>query len=80
MDKEVRSLSGYLTTSTSWSVRDKFARLTQIATVLNFEKVSEIADYWGSHEGALTWRLTPSEVRTVMSLRYIRIYKFCTKF
>ncbi|XP_017773856.1 PREDICTED: conserved oligomeric Golgi complex subunit 4 [Nicrophorus vespilloides] len=69
LDKEVRMLAGYLTTSTSWSMRDKFARLTQIATILNLEKVSEIADYWGSHEGALTWRLTPSELRTIMGLR-----------
>ncbi|XP_022912920.1 conserved oligomeric Golgi complex subunit 4 [Onthophagus taurus] len=69
LDKEVRSLSGYLTASTSWSVRDKFARLTQIATVLNLEKVSEISDYWGDHDGALTWRLTPSELRSVMALR-----------
>ncbi|GJQ85732.1 hypothetical protein Trydic_g12138 [Trypoxylus dichotomus] len=69
LDKEVRNLAGYLTTSTSWSLRDKFARLTQIATVLNLEKVSEISDYWGDHDGALMWRLTPSELRNVMALR-----------
>ncbi|CAH0557376.1 unnamed protein product [Brassicogethes aeneus] len=69
LDKEVRSLAGYITTTTSWSVRDKFARLTQIATVLNLEQVSEINDYWGNHDGALTWRLTPSELRSIMSLR-----------
>lgn len=69
MDKEIRALSAYLATSTSLSVRDKFARLLQIATVLNLEKVSEISDYWGSHEGALTWRLTPTELRSVMILR-----------
>lgn len=71
LDKEVRSLAGYLTTSTSWSLRDKFARLTQIATVLNLEKVSEISDYWGDHDGALMWRLTPSELRNVMALRSV---------
>ncbi|KAI4464745.1 conserved oligomeric golgi complex subunit 4 [Holotrichia oblita] len=71
LDKEVRSLAGYLTTSTSWSLRDKFARLTQIATVLNLEKVSEISDYWGDHDGALMWRLTPSELRNVMALRLV---------
>ncbi|XP_050497746.1 conserved oligomeric Golgi complex subunit 4 isoform X1 [Diabrotica virgifera virgifera] len=69
LDKEVRSLAGYITAATSWSVRDKFARLTQIATVLNLEQVNEIHDYWGNHDSALTWRLTPSELRTVMSLR-----------
>ncbi|KAK9878442.1 hypothetical protein WA026_022082 [Henosepilachna vigintioctopunctata] len=69
LDKEVRSLASYITAATSWSVRDKFARLTQIATVLNLEQVSEITDYWGSHDGALTWRLTPSELKSFMLLR-----------
>lgn len=39
-DKELRSLVGYLTAVTQWTIRDKFARLTQIATVLNLEKVT----------------------------------------
>lgn len=41
-DKELRSLVGYLTAVTQWTIRDKFARLTQIATVLNLEKVTVI--------------------------------------
>ncbi|CAH1105203.1 unnamed protein product [Psylliodes chrysocephalus] len=69
LDKEVRSLAGYITAATSWSVRDKFARLTQIATILNLEQVNEIYDYWGSHDGALTWRLTPTELRNIIALR-----------
>ncbi|KAJ8982447.1 hypothetical protein NQ317_010187 [Molorchus minor] len=69
LDKEVRSLAGYITAATSWSVRDKFARLTQIATVINLEQLNEIYDYWGSHDGALTWRLTPTELRSVLALR-----------
>ncbi|XP_045470942.1 conserved oligomeric Golgi complex subunit 4 isoform X2 [Harmonia axyridis] len=69
LDKEVRSLASYITAATSWSVRDKFARLTQIATVLNLEQVSEISEYWGNHDGALTWRLTPSELKSFMLLR-----------
>lgn len=39
LDQEVRALATYLTASTSWSVRDKMIRLTQIATLLNLEKV-----------------------------------------
>ena len=31
---------GYLTAVTQWTIRDKFARLTQIATILNLEKVT----------------------------------------
>nr|CAD7434218.1 unnamed protein product [Timema monikensis] len=69
LDKEVRALVGYLTSATSWSIRDKFARLTQIATVLNLERVTEISDYWGNSSSPLTWRLTPTEIRHIMSLR-----------
>ena len=41
----------------------------QIATLLNLESVSEVMDYWGENSGPLTWRLTPAEVREVLSLR-----------
>uniref|UniRef100_A0A3P8UPX8 Conserved oligomeric Golgi complex subunit 4 n=1 Tax=Cynoglossus semilaevis TaxID=244447 RepID=A0A3P8UPX8_CYNSE len=68
-DKELRSLVAYLTTVTTWTIRDKFARLTQMATILNLERVTEILDYWGSNSGPLTWRLTPAEVRQVLALR-----------
>ncbi|KAL1123910.1 hypothetical protein AAG570_001680, partial [Ranatra chinensis] len=67
LDKEVRSLTSYLSNATSWSVRDKFARLTQIATVLNLERVAEIADYWGT--SPRPWRLTPQDVKKVLKLR-----------
>lgn len=40
LDQEVRALGSYLTAATSWSVRDKMIRLTQIATLLNLEKVT----------------------------------------
>ncbi|XP_065827817.1 conserved oligomeric Golgi complex subunit 4-like [Oscarella lobularis] len=68
-DKELRSLVAYLSSVTQWTVRDRFARLTQLATLLNLERVSEVLDYWGPNAGLLTWRLTPSEVRKVLSLR-----------
>ena len=67
LDKEVRSLASYLATATSWSIRDKFARLTQIATILSIEKVEELADYCG--KDAVAWRLTPAEVRKFLALR-----------
>jgi len=56
-----------LAAATSWSVRDKFARLTQIATILSIEKVEELVDYCGAD--AIAWRLTPLEVRRIASLR-----------
>ncbi|KAG8289854.1 Golgi transport complex subunit 4 [Homalodisca vitripennis] len=69
LDKEVRSLVSYLNSATSWSVRDKCARLTQITTVLNLERVAEISDYWGVEAGAMPWRLTANEVKQFMALR-----------
>ncbi|CAF1294888.1 unnamed protein product [Adineta ricciae] len=68
-DKEVRSLMTYLTSATSLPIRDKFQRLTQIATLLTLEKLKEIYDYWDPTSGKITWRLTPSEVRQILSLR-----------
>ncbi|RUS75451.1 hypothetical protein EGW08_016774 [Elysia chlorotica] len=68
-DRELRALVGYMSSVTTWTVRDKFARLTQMATILNLERVSEIMDYWGQNSGPLTWRLTPTEVRQILALR-----------
>ena len=48
-DKELRALVGYLTNTTEWTVRDKFARLTQIATILNLEKVDANNSVLGKH-------------------------------
>jgi len=39
LDKDLRVLTGYLSSHTSWPVRDKFARLMQISTLLTLETV-----------------------------------------
>eukprot|EP00042_Codosiga_hollandica_P052855 m.678045 g.678045 ORF g.678045 m.678045 type:complete len:235 (-) comp58577_c0_seq15:62-766(-) len=67
-DKDVRYLIGCLSTNTQWVIRDKFVRLTQIATLLNLEQLSELSEYWGSGS-TITWRLTPAEARKVLALR-----------
>lgn len=69
LDRDVRALVGHFSGITQRTVRDKFARLTQMATILNLEKVSEILDYWGENAGPMTWRLTPAEARRILSLR-----------
>lgn len=69
LDREARALVAHFGGLTQRAVRDKFARLTQIATVLNLETVSEILDYWGENAGPMTWRLAPAEVRRVLGLR-----------
>lgn len=69
LDRDMRTLVNQLSELTSRTVRDKFARLTQIATVLNLESVEEILDYWGENAGALTWRLSAVEVKRALGLR-----------
>lgn len=69
LDRDARTLVGHFSGMTQRTVRDKFARLTQMATILNLEKVAEILDYWGENSGPMTWRLTPAEVRRILGLR-----------
>ncbi|KAF5464549.1 hypothetical protein F2P56_014620 [Juglans regia] len=69
LDRDARALVSHFSGMTQRTVRDKFARLTQMATLLNLEKVSEILDFWGENSGPMTWRLTPAEVRRVLGLR-----------
>jgi hypothetical protein len=71
LDQEVRTLGSFLTAATSWSVRDKLARLTQIAILLNLEKVSELSDYYDpkNQDDTPAWRLTPNEIKTTLTLR-----------
>ncbi|KAG5675147.1 hypothetical protein PVAND_005074 [Polypedilum vanderplanki] len=72
LDQEVRHLGTFLTGATSWTVRDKMARLTQIAIILNLEKISELFEYYDpkNQEGPFTvWRLTPNEIKSILKLR-----------
>ncbi|XP_032781517.2 conserved oligomeric Golgi complex subunit 4 isoform X3 [Daphnia magna] len=69
LDKEIRALITYLSTTTTWTIRDRFTRLTQIVTILNIETLAEISEYWGPNAGTVTWRLTPQEVREILMLR-----------
>lgn len=62
----------YLSTVTTWTIRDRLIRLTQIVTLLNLEKLSEISEYWGPNASSITWRLTPQEVRQILMLRYYK--------
>lgn len=45
LDQEVRTLGLFLSGATSWSVRDKMVRLTQMATLLNLEQVCRCVLY-----------------------------------
>ena len=60
--------AGGLSDLTSRSVRDKFARLSQVATVLALESVGELLDYWGD-AATVAWRLSEADVRQVLAQR-----------
>ena len=49
------------------SVRECFARLGEISTLLSLESPSEIADYASA---TATWRLTETQIREVLSQRF----------
>lgn len=74
-DKELRSLVAYLSSTTSWTIRDKFAKVSQTASILNLEVPSEMEELWGSGGGAMgggggAWsRWTKHEIKSVMTLR-----------
>lgn len=69
LDRDVRTLVSSLADVTARSVRDKFARLSQIATILSLETVAEMKEFWGA-DAAISWRLTETEVREVLSQRF----------
>jgi hypothetical protein len=69
LDKEIRILVNYLTSLTSWSSRDKFSRLSQVAILLSLESLNELFEYWNSSL-TITWRLTPNEIRQILLLRF----------
>jgi hypothetical protein len=65
LDKEVRGLSSFLASITTWTIRDKFARLGQMAALLNLETLAEV----GEVPAAGGVRLGPGEVRQLLGLR-----------
>lgn len=69
LDRDVRTLVSSLADLTARSVRDKFARMSQIATILSLETVAEMKEFWGA-DAAISWRLTETEVREVLSQRF----------
>uniref|UniRef100_A0A336KIL1 Conserved oligomeric Golgi complex subunit 4 n=1 Tax=Culicoides sonorensis TaxID=179676 RepID=A0A336KIL1_CULSO len=69
LDTEMRTLASYFTNIGSWAVRDKLQRLSQIATLLNLEKVTDLLDFYDPKDQGTIWRLTKNEMRTVLALR-----------
>ena len=69
LEKDVRNMVSYTSALSQRTVRDKFARLSQMATLLNLESPAEVLDYWGENAESMMWRLSPFEVKRVLKLR-----------
>ncbi|KAJ3082538.1 Golgi transport complex subunit 4, partial [Rhizoclosmatium hyalinum] len=65
-DKDLRSVTSYLTSLTTWSIRDKFVRLNNASALLNVEGLGEVAEVMGVSAG---WRLSVADVKRVLALR-----------
>ncbi|KAG0342216.1 Golgi transport complex subunit 4 [Podila humilis] len=68
-DKDLRAVGFYLVSLTSFPLRDKLTRLNQQAMLLDLEELEDIYEIWGNNAGAITWRLTDNEVRSILSCR-----------
>ena len=65
--KLLRVIMSFFSSLTESSVRADFVKISQISSLLNFEKVEDIYDYSGSNEISL--RLTTAEIRKILSNR-----------
>ncbi|CAG0913418.1 unnamed protein product [Notodromas monacha] len=69
LDKEIRALVAYLSSMCTWGVREKFSRLTQISTLLNMERLTEVSEFWTSRPDSVVRLMSPSQVKLVLELR-----------
>lgn len=71
LDTDVRAFQVRVSALARRAVRDKCARLAQIALFLGVERPAEAAQLWASGAGAAAgaWKLAPAEVKRVLALR-----------
>uniref|UniRef100_A0A7E4V961 Conserved oligomeric Golgi complex subunit 4 n=1 Tax=Panagrellus redivivus TaxID=6233 RepID=A0A7E4V961_PANRE len=68
LDKEIRSLSSYLTTVVGWRVREKTAKLSQIANLLSCDSVEDGVNFFRQLQTS-TSALSLNDLKTVLALR-----------
>lgn len=70
LDKVVRTLISYFGGASAWPVRERFARLVQVTTVLNLERVSDLNEFLSPDSGVrFSWKLTPDTIKQILKLR-----------
>lgn len=66
VDRDIRGIIAFLTSFTSWSIREKFERLIHISMLLNLDAVSDIVDV---ETVPGTARLSTAEIKKVLKRR-----------
>ncbi|CEO95168.1 Conserved oligomeric Golgi complex subunit 4 [Plasmodiophora brassicae] len=69
VDKDVRSLIAFFSQMCSKSVRDKFLRLSQIASLLQLYDVKEVNELRVEASDSEFWRLSPPDVKKILKRR-----------
>lgn len=70
LDKVVRTLINYFSEASAVPVREKFARMVQVTTILNLEHVSDLNEFFSPDSGIrFSWKLTPDTIRQILKLR-----------
>ncbi|RWS29980.1 Conserved oligomeric Golgi complex subunit 4-like protein [Leptotrombidium deliense] len=69
LDRELRALIGYITSLTTWSLRDKFNRLRDIALVLSADTVSEVIEFFKEEKLDSPSRLSAHEIPSFLRQR-----------
>lgn len=68
LDRHVRVIVSTLSEITQRTVRDKFAKLSQMATLLSLENAEEVLDYWGDSSD-FAWCFTESQAKAILEQR-----------
>eukprot|EP01117_Protostelium_nocturnum_P010985 TRINITY_DN3982_c0_g4_i1.p1 TRINITY_DN3982_c0_g4~~TRINITY_DN3982_c0_g4_i1.p1 ORF type:complete len:1141 (+),score=516.72 TRINITY_DN3982_c0_g4_i1:21-3443(+) len=66
LHQEIKSMIEFFSKDSQKSVRNSFSRLSQISSILGLEKLEDIYELWKT---PIKWKLTPNEVRAVLSKR-----------
>ena len=69
IERDVRQLINAASEITQMPVRDRFAKLSQMSTMLAIENVAEMQDFWGANSDSISWRFNQLQVREVLRQR-----------
>ena len=68
LDRNGRIIVSTVSEVTQRTVRDKFAKLSQMSTLLSLESAGEVLEYWGESSD-FNWCFTESQVKAILGQR-----------